>query len=747
MPALACCVDAAVTPPGYALAWEGSLPASTAVPVSLISGAPPPPSAVDAGSHWSPSHSSSLYKVDGWGAPYFVVNSSGNISVRPHGRSTMSHQEIDLLKIVKKVSDPKSSGGLGLQLPLIVRLPDVLKNRLESLQSAFEFAIQTQGYEAHYQGVYPVKCNQDRFVVEDIVRFGSSFRFGLEAGSKPELLLAMSCLCKGNPEALLVCNGFKDAEYISLALLSRKMALNTVIVLEQEEELDLVIDISKKLSVRPVVGVRAKLRTKHSGHFGSTSGEKGKFGLNTFQILRVVKKLKEAGMLDCFQLLHFHIGSQIPSTSLLTDGVSEAAQIYCELVRLGANMQVIDIGGGLGIDYDGSKSAESDISVSYSLEEYSTAVVQSIRYVCDRRNVKHPVLCSESGRAIVSHHSVLIFEAVSASVPAATDMSPLVLQSFLEALTDDARADYRNLEAAAMGGEFATCLFYADQLKQRCVEQFKDGSLGIEQLAAADGLCELVSKVIGSEDPVRTYHVNLSLFTSIPDFWGIGQLFPIVPIHRLEERPGVRGILSDLTCDSDGKIDKFIGGDSSLPLHELEGSGGGRGRYLLGMFLGGAYEEALGGVHNLFSGPSVVRVSQSDGPHSFAVTRATPGPSCGDVLRVMQHEPELMFETLKHRAEEYCGSGGGSSSGVDTDDDDHGMATNNNHNHNMNNNSALANSLARSFHNMPYLVVPSSCSLMANGGVGFYYCNEDDYNAVVDSSSGGEDEQWSYCCA
>ncbi|XP_044507392.1 arginine decarboxylase-like [Mangifera indica] len=721
MPALACCVDAAVAPPGYAaFARDG-----TFLPVPFT--APTP--TIENDSHWSPSHSAALYKIDGWGAPYFSVNSSGNVTIRPYGIGTLPHQEMDLLKVVKKVSDPKSTGGLGLQLPLLIRLPDVLKNRLESLQSAFELAVQTQGYEARYQGVYPVKCNQDRFVVEDIVRFGSPFRFGLEAGSKPELLLAMSCLCKGNPESFLICNGFKDAEYISLAFLARKLALNTVIVLEQEEELDLLIDISKKLNVRPVVGVRAKLRTKHSGHFGSTSGEKGKFGLTTTQILRVVRKLEQSDMLNCFQLLHFHIGSQIPTTALLTDGVSEAAQIYCELVRLGANMQVIDIGGGLGIDYDGSKSGDSDVSVAYSLEEYAAAVVQAIRNVCDRKNIKHPVLCSESGRAIVSHNSVLIFEAVSASAPSVPEMTSVGIQYFIEGLAEEFRSDYLNLNSAALSGEFQTCLFYADQLKQRCIEQFKDGSLNMEQLAAVDGLCELVAKEIGAvTDLVRTYHVNLSVFTSIPDFWGIGQLFPIVPIHRLDERPGVRGILSDLTCDSDGKIDKFIGGDSSLPLHEMEGVGGGGGKYYLGMFLGGAYEEALGGVHNLFGGPSVVRVSRSDGPYSFAVTRAMPGPSCGDVLRVMQHEPELMFQTLKHRAEEYCGY------------DD---------NNNNNSNSALASSLARSFHNMPYLVVPaSSCSLTAiNNGAGFYYCNEDDYNAVAVDSGPGEDEQWSYCYA
>ncbi|XWS67811.1 hypothetical protein CRYUN_Cryun04dG0037500 [Craigia yunnanensis] len=725
MPALACCVDAAVAPPGYAAFIAGDSSLTAAVPFSSSTATVTAASANSNSTHWSPAHSSTLYRVDGWGAPYFSVNNSGNITVRPYGTDTVAHQEIDLLKIVKKVSDPKSVGGLGLQLPLIVRLPDVLKNRLESLQSAFELAIQSQGYESHYQGVYPVKCNQDRFVVEDIVKFGAPFRFGLEAGSKPELLLAMSCLCKGNPEALLVCNGFKDAEYISLALLARKLALNTVIVLEQEEEVNLVIDISKKLSVRPVIGVRAKLRTKHSGHFGSTSGEKGKFGLSTTQILRVVKKLQDSGMLDCLQLLHFHIGSQIPSTALLQDGVGEAAQIYSELVRLGADMKVIDIGGGLGIDYDGSKSGNSDLSVSYGLQEYASAVVNAIRVVCDRKSIKHPIICSESGRAIVSHHSILIFEAMSATAPTTPAMNQINLPFILEGLSEDARADYFSLSDAAMRRENETCLLYADQLKQRCVEHFKEGTLGIEQLAAVDGLCDLVSKVIGASEPARTYHVNLSIFTSIPDFWGIGQIFPIVPIHRLDERPEVRGVLSDLTCDSDGKIDKFIGGETSLPLHELEGNGGGaNGRYYLGMFLGGAYEEALGGVHNLFGGPSVVRVSQSDGPHSFAVTRAMPGPSCGDVLRVMQHEPELMFETLKHRAEEFCGQ-------------DHG---------NDGANAALASCLARSFHNMPYLAAVSSCSLTAINNNGFYYCNEEDYNAAVESGA-SEDEQWSYCCA
>nr|AAB60880.1 arginine decarboxylase [Dianthus caryophyllus] len=725
MPAVACYVDTSAAVYGGAGAL--SLPA----PEINFSGVPPTTNSTTVNQpplpqQWSPSLSAELYRIDRWGPPYFAVNSSGNVTVKPFGDATLPHQEIDLLKVVKKVSDPKSSSGLGLHLPVIIRFPDVLKHRLESLQSAFDFAVRTHGYGSHYQGVYPVKCNQDRYIVEDIVEFGSGFRFGLEAGSKPELLMAMSSLCKGSPDSLLVCNGFKDAEYISLAIIGRKLGLNTVIVIEQEEEVDMAIELSRKMGIRPVVGVRAKLRTKHSGHFGSTSGEKGKFGLTTTQILRVVRKLESFGMLDCLQLLHFHIGSQIPTTALLSDGVAEASQVYCELTRLGAHMRVIDIGGGLGIDYDGSKSGDSDLSVGYTLEEYASAVVGTVKSVCDRKGVKSPVICSESGRAIVSHHSILVFEAVSSSSSASPPMpgSTLALDYLVDGLTDEVKGEYRSLTAAAMRGEYESCLMYSGMLKQRCVELFKDGCLGMEQLAAVDGLCELVSKALGVADGVCTYNVNLSVFTSIPDFWGIGQLFPIMPIHRLDQQPKARGILSDLTCDSDGKIDKFIGDESSLPLHELSGGEG----YYLGMFLGGAYEEALGGVHNLFGGPSVVRVQQSDGPQSYAVTRAVPGPSSSDVLRVMHHEPELMFQTLKHRAEE-C-------------DNDYTAGP-------------LADMLAQSFNSTPYLVpghATGSCGLsngsgLVNGCREYFYGVDDGCNAAAVDAAAGEEEQWSYVCA
>jgi arginine decarboxylase len=627
---------------------------------------------------WSADLSSALYNVDGWGAPYFFVNDDGDIAVRPHGAATLRGQEINLAKVVARAAGSLAGGGLGLPLPLLVRFPDVLRHRVETLNAAFNYAVASTGYGGRYQGVYPVKCNQDRYVVEDIVEFGAPFGFGLEAGSKPELLLTMSCLAaRGSPDALLICNGYKDLEYISLALIARTMGLNTVIVLEQEEELDIVVEASRRLNIRPVVGMRAKLRTKHSGHFGATSGEKGKFGLNAGEILSVVAKLKALGMLDCLQLLHFHIGSQIPTTALLSDGVGEAAHIYCELARLGAAMRVIDVGGGLGIDYDGTHSAQTDMSVAYSLEEYAAAVVNAVGRVCDRKGVQHPVICSESGRALVSHHSVLVFEAFSASAPASNIDSATAY--LLDELTEDCRGDYRNLMAAAVRGDFETCALYADQLKRRCAEQFKEGVLGLEHLAAVDGLCEIVARGMGVAERPRTYNINLSVFTSLPDMWAIEQLFPIIPIQRLQERPAIDGILSDLTCDSDGKVDQFIGGRHSLPLHELP-SHGTRG-YYLGMFLGGAYQEALGGLHNLFGGPSVVRVSQSDGPHCFAVTRAAPGPSCADVLRAMQHEPEVMFEVLKQR----------------TDD------------------TATTAALARAFGSMPYLSFDNEVVEMASG--------------------------------
>jgi arginine decarboxylase len=674
------------------------LPGEGSLPVPLVPFFPNPFFANGGGvgtaaaAAWSAAHSSALYRVDGWGAPYFVVNENGNVAVRPHGAKTLPSEEIDVMKVVKKVVASKSVGGLGMSAPLIVRFPDVLKHRLESLQSAFDSAMQTQSYGSFFQGVYPVKCNQDRYVVENIVEFGKPYSFGLEAGSKPELLLAMASMCKASPKALLVCNGYKDEEYVSLALTARRMNFNCVIVLEQEEELDVVLSVSRKLSVRPVIGVRAKLRTKHGGHFGTTSGEKGKFGLTSLEIVGIVRKLQKLGMLDCLQLLHFHIGSQIPSVEILNDGVSEAAYIYCELVKLGAGMKIIDIGGGLGIDYEGTKSSSSDMSVSYSLEEYAAAVVKAVRVACSQKGVNHPIICSESGRALVSHHSLLVFDVVSVhdkkdSVSAAVagmDLKPLV-----DDLPEELVGEYKSVMAYTAMGDCHRSQICAEHMKARCLDMFKEGRLGLEQLATVDGMCDLVSSPPAGSPAVC--HINLSIFKSIPDYWAIGQLFPVMPIQRLNERPTVRAVLSDLTCDSDGKVDTFISSDDNgtrgLALHSFEDRSE---PYYLGMFLGGAYQEALGGLHNLFGVPNVVHVVQSSGPHCFSITRALPGQTSADVLRLMMHEPNMMFNSLKCRIED----------SLQQMDDDYDL------------DSAVSNlnTIASTFNSLPYLSSSSSTS-------------------------------------
>lgn len=676
----------------YGLPGEGSLP----VPLVPVFNNPFFGNGVGGGSAtavaaWSAAHSSALYNVDGWGAPYFVVNENGNMAVRPHGAQTLPSEEIDVMKVVKKVVASKSVGGLGMSAPLIVRFPDVLKHRLESLQSAFDSAMRMQSYGSLFQGVYPVKCNQDRYVVENIVEFGKAYSFGLEAGSKPELLLAMASMCKASPKALLVCNGYKDEEYVSLALTARRLDFNCVIVLEQEEELDVVLSMSRKLSVRPVIGVRAKLRTKHGGHFGSTSGEKGKFGLTSLEIVGIVRKLQKLGMLDCLQVLHFHIGSQIPCVEVLNDGVSEAAYIYCELVKMGAGMKIIDIGGGLGIDYEGTKSSCSDMSVSYSLEEYAAAVVKAVRVACSQKGVNHPIICSESGRALVSHHSLLLFDVTSvhdkkASVSAAVagmDLKPLV-----DDLPEELLDEYKSVMAYMAMGDSQRSQICAEHMKARCLDLFKEGRLGLEQLATVDGMCDLVSSP-ATKGPAIC-HINLSIFKSIPDFWAIGQLFPIMPIHRLNERPTVRAVLTDLTCDSDGKVDTFIGNDDDgkhgLALHSFEERSE---PYYLGMFLGGAYQEALGGLHNLFGVPNMVHVVQSSGPHCFAITRALPGQTSADVLRLMMHEPNMMFNSLKCRIED-------SLQGDNEYDMDSAVFN--------------LNTIASTFNSMPYLSSSSSAS-------------------------------------
>lgn len=625
---------------------------------------------------WSTEKSSSLYKIQSWGAPYFIVNAEGHIAARPFGPDTKPNEEIDIMQALQKAVEARVLGDFCPLTPIIVRFPDILKDRLERLQSAFDRGIKALHYQGRFQGVFPVKCNQDRFVVEKLVAFGKPYGFGLEAGSKPELLLAMSCLCKGSPDALLVCNGYKDADYVSLALLAKKLKLNCVIVLEQEEELDMVLKVSRKLCIEPSLGLRAKLNTKHTGHFGETSGENGKFGLSCAQIVGIFRKLQRWKMLHCLQLLHFHIGSQIPSLSILNDGVSEAAHIYCELSLMGAGMQYMDIGGGLGIDYDGSSSAESDMSVAYTMEEYANEVVLAVKSACKLKGVKVPTLCSESGRALVSHHSVLVFDVLSAKEKGGSAGDKGVTLEVDATLPKNLCGLQNSLALEVRIGHYEGALEHAKRMKVEGLELFKKGLLNLMQLARVNTLHETVRALVekkryrmvsdaavlynggyGQQDKEisynSVYHINLSIFKSMPDTWAIGQLFPIVPLHRLSEEPTVRAILDDLTCDSDGKITSFVcsKGEGStraayMNVHPLQ-----EGKpYYMGMFLGGAYQEALGSMHNLFGAPPVIHVvrAKKGGASigSVKVRRVSNGQNASDVLRGMQYAPFTMLEDL-----------------------------------------------------------------------------------------------------
>ncbi|KAL6643860.1 hypothetical protein ACP70R_018626 [Stipagrostis hirtigluma subsp. patula] len=454
-----------------------------------------------------------LYNISGWGEPYFAVNAAGHLCVKPRGSDTVPGDEIDVHSVIMEATrDPRSKA----QFPMILRFPDVLKHRVDSLHAAFKGAIKGTGYKSRYQGVFPVKVNQNKAVVQDLVEFGKSESYGLEAGSKPELLIAMSCLTKAEPEAYLVCNGYKDADYIALALSARAMGLNAIIVLEMEEELDIVVEQSRRLGVEPVLGVRAKLLTKLPGHFGSTAGKHGKFGMLAEKIYEVAKNLKEKGKLHWLKLLHFHIGSMVPTTEIVYDAASEAAGIYCDLVnKHGATgMTTLDCGGGLGVDYDGTRSGSSDMSVAYGLEEYASSIVQAVRLKCGyNHGVPHPVLCTESGRAMVSHHSMIVLEALSA-IPEPPD-EEFTAEQLLSKILQDLTSKPPTM---ADGG----CLrsHGADHARHG-VEMYKLGK-------------KLSRRAAGDAGTIYSYHMNLSIFSLVPDFWGIKQLFPMVPVSRLD---------------------------------------------------------------------------------------------------------------------------------------------------------------------------------------------------------------------
>lgn len=608
---------------------------------------------------WTIEDSENLYRIQGWGEPYFSINAAGHVTVSPQGDRGGS---LDLYELVSALRQRN------IGLPLLIRFSDILADRIERLNAAFARAIARYNYPNVYRGVYPIKCNQHRHIVESLVRYGKPYQFGLEAGSKPELMIALATL-EPSSEALLICNGYKDREYIETALLARRLGHQTIVVIEQLEELYVALQISKQLGIEPVLGIRGKLSTKGSGRWGTSTGDRAKFGLTISEMLKVVDELQATGMLHCLQLLHFHIGSQISSISVIKDAIREASQIYVQLTRLGANMCYLDVGGGLGVDYDGSKT-NFYASKNYNMQNYANDIVAYVRDACEQGRVNAPILVSESGRAIASHQSVLIFDVLETNdVPstppqAVEETEHLVLRNLWETYESINENNYQETyHDAIQFKEEATSLFNfgylslkerarAEQLYWACCGKILD--IARRQEYVPDDLEDL-EKIMAS-----IYYVNLSVFQSAPDSWAIDQLFPIMPIHRLNEEPTQRGILADLTCDSDGKIDQFIDlrdVKSVLELHPLkplEKPNSDRQKshepYYLGMFLVGAYQEIMGNLHNLFGDTNVVHIQMS--PKGYQIEYLVKGDTITEVLSYVQYKAEDLLENIRRRTEQ-----------------------------------------------------------------------------------------------
>jgi len=595
---------------------------------------------------WTIEESEKLYRIQGWGEPYFSINAAGHVTVSPKGDRGGSLDLCELVESLKKRN---------LALPLLIRFSDILEDRIERLNSCFARAIARYNYKNVYRGVFPVKCNQHRQLIQDLVRFGQPHHFGLEAGSKPELMIALATL--KTPGALLICNGYKDREYIETAILAQRLGQTSVIVLEQIEEVELAIAASLALGIKPILGVRAKLTTKGVGRWGGSTGDRAKFGLTIPEIIRAVGELEKAGMLDCLQLLHFHIGSQISSISVIKEAIREASHIYVELAKLGANMNYLDVGGGLGVDYDGSKT-NFHASKNYNMQNYANDVVAGVKDACDERKIQVPIIISESGRAIASHQSVLVFDVLGTSdVP----------REVPEPIDENAHQIPRNLYEIYQSispENYQEVYHDAIQFKEEAVSLFNLGYLGIAERAKTEQLywacCDKIQAIARQKEYVSEeledlekvmasiYYINLSVFQSVPDSWAINQLFPIMPINRLDEEPTQRGILADLTCDSDGKIDQFIDlrdVKSVLELHTLKPGE----PYYLALFLGGAYQEIMGNLHNLFGDANAVHIQLT--PSGYHIEHVVKGDTMKEVLSYVQYDAESLVESIRRQTE------------------------------------------------------------------------------------------------
>lgn len=603
---------------------------------------------------WTGENTAELYGVRNWGAGYFDVSEKGELIVRPRGRGTDA--TISMMQVVEGLK------ARGIAMPVLLRFGDILASRIASLNNSFLKAMAEAGYKGQYRGVYPIKVNQQQQVIEDIVAYGRPFHYGLEAGSKAELITALAY--SQDPESLIICNGYKDEEFIDLALYALKMGMQAILVIEMPGELDIILNRAARMKVKPRIGVRAKLATRGGGHWNESGGDRSQFGLNAAQIIDLVDKLREKGQLDCLEMLHYHLGSQIPSIRNIQAGIVEASRMYVDLAREGARMGILDVGGGLAVDYDGSHSNFAS-SANYTIDEYSADIVEGIMQQADAAGIPHPTIVSESGRATVAHHSVLLFDIF--------DVSRFESAQIPEKLADDAHEHLKRL--ADVGARITAknaqeCYHDAVFLRDEVRSLFTQGAVKLRDRALAERIFWSIINRIAEEIRDRkyvpdelqdletaiadVYFGNFSVFQSLPDSWAIEQLFPIMPVNHLGERPSRTAVLADITCDCDGKIDRFIDLHDvkrTLPLHELNGRD-----YYLGVFLVGAYQETLGDLHNLLGDTNVVHVELgADGQVEFAEEIA--GDTVADVLSYVEYDVGDMIELVRRNAEQAVRSG------------------------------------------------------------------------------------------
>jgi len=596
---------------------------------------------------WTAAQASDLYNMPHWSEGYVGVNEAGNVIVRPYRER--SPVAIDLYELAKKLPAE------GLQLPVLLRFTDILHDRVDALTEAFGSVIDELGYQGRYTAVYPIKVNQQRDVCAEIVKHGGA-RVGLEAGSKPELAAVLGLAAPGS---IVVCNGYKDRAYIRRALIGQKLGHQVYIVVEKPSELPLVIEEAKNLAVQPVIGLRVRLASVGSSKWQNTGGEKSKFGLSCAQVLEAVAQMRQAGILDSLRMVHFHLGSQVANVQDIQRGMREAARFYAELRALGAPVDVVDVGGGLGVDYEGTRS-RSYCSMNYSQSEYARNVVRTLQEVCAQTRQPEPNLISESGRALTAHHAVLITSVIDKeSLPVAAPHAPA---------KDDPAVlhELHKLLAAMEQRGPLECLHDAAALLGEVQSQYTHGVLTLPQRAYAEktytAVCRAALPRLDTsiraqreaaeelkEKLAEKYFCNFSVFQSVPDAWAIDQVFPILPIHRLNERPDVRASLCDLTCDSDGRLDNYVdrgGLEPTLPLHSLRDGE----TYLIGIFMVGAYQEILGDMHNLFGDTNAVNV-RIDGA-GWKLEGAEQGDRTDELLRYVHLEPEALARTYRAKIEQ-----------------------------------------------------------------------------------------------